>query len=172
MCFCHDLGNKLFFMKKLSSDDFRSIIRNTPLVAIDLVIENSEGKILLGERENLPAKSYWFVPGGRIYKDEKFASAFQRILKDETGLDKDLRDSNFLGIYEHFYPGENNFEDPDYGTHYICIAFRIKVEETGFKLPSEQHSNYRWASLDEIESDPLIHINTKKYFNGFPSFSE
>jgi len=159
-------------MKKLSSEDFRSIIRNTPLVAIDLVVENSEGNILLGKRENLPAKSYWFVPGGRIYKGENFQAAFQRILKDETGLGKNLENANFLGIFEHIYPDENYFDDPDYGTHYIVIVYRIKIEESDFKLPTEQHSNYRWASLDEIETDPSIHTNTKNYFNGFPSFSE
>ena len=164
-------AGKISFMKRLSSEDFRCIIRNTPLVAIDFMVENSEGNILLGKRENSPAISFWFVPGGRIYKDENFKAAFQRILKDETGLEKDMENANFLGIYEHIYPDENYFDDPDYGTHYIVIAYRIKIEESEIELPLKQHSNYRWASLDEIESDPLIHNNTKNYFNGFSSFS-
>jgi len=159
-------------MKKLSSEEFREIIKNTPLISIDLVIENSDGKILLGSRENLPAKSYWFVPGGRIFKNENFSSAFQRIIKEETGLDKNLEDANFLGIYEHMYPDENYFSDEGYGTHYVVVAYRIRIQESGLNLPAEQHSNFRWATLDEIETDHRVHKNTKNYFNGFPSFSE
>ena len=71
-------------MKMLSKEDFISIVKNTPLVSIDLVIENKEGEILLGWRNNQPAKGYWFVPGGRIRKDENFRKAFNRILKTET----------------------------------------------------------------------------------------
>lgn len=159
-------------MKKLSSEEFHNIVKNTPLVSIDLIIENSEGNILLGQRNNLPAKGYWFVPGGRIFKDEKFDSAFQRILRDETGLEQKLQNANFLGIYEHIYPQENLFEDQDFSTHYIAVAYRIKIEQSEIELPTVQHNNYWWAPLDEIEANPAIHVNTKNYFNGFPPFSE
>jgi colanic acid biosynthesis protein WcaH len=40
----------------------------------------------MGWRENEPAKRTWFVPGGRIRKDEKIADAFERIIRTETGL--------------------------------------------------------------------------------------
>ncbi|MGD2034590.1 MAG: GDP-mannose mannosyl hydrolase [Bacteroidales bacterium] len=159
-------------MKKLSTEDFRRIIKNTPLVSIDLVIENPEGKILLGLRNNLPAEGYWFVPGGRIFKDEKFKDAFRRIVKDETGMNKNLEDSNFLGIYEHIYPGENYFGDPEFGTHYFVIAYRIKLEGPVPEYNSKQHTRYWWASPNELQHHPKVHENTKNYFNGLPSFSE
>ncbi len=157
-------------MKKISPENFRLVIKNTPLISIDLVIENSEGNILLGKRNNLPAKGYWFVPGGRILKNENFDSAFQRIVKNETGLSKQLEDANFLGIYEHIYPDENFFADPDFGT--VVIAYRIKLTDSTLELTLNQHSDYWWATLDEILTDSKIHNNTKNYFNGFLSFSE
>ena len=52
----------------LEKELFSSIIENTPLISIDLVVKNHENKILLGKRINKPAYNSWFVPGGRIYK--------------------------------------------------------------------------------------------------------
>jgi colanic acid biosynthesis protein WcaH len=42
---------------------FKTIIENTPLVSVDLIIKN-ENKILLGKRVNKPAQGYWFTLGG------------------------------------------------------------------------------------------------------------
>lgn len=156
----------------LSPEDFRQVVRNTPLIAIDLIIENAEGETLLGWRNNLPAKGYWFVPGGRIRKDEHFREAFSRIVHSETGLSYALDDAVFLGIYEHLYPEENFSGDPGFGTHYIVIAYRIKLKGSIPALPDEQHTDYWWAPLDDLLEDPNVHGNTKNYFNGHPSFAE
>jgi len=49
----------------LSQEDFATVVRSTPLISIDLVVENERGEFLLGQRTNRPAQGYWFVPGGR-----------------------------------------------------------------------------------------------------------
>jgi colanic acid biosynthesis protein WcaH len=159
-------------MNQLTKEDFIRIIKNTPLVAIDLIIENEEHEILLGWRKNLPAKGYWFVPGGRILKDETFPMAFQRITKNELGTAFSLSDASFLGVYEHIYPGENAVGIDGIGTHYIVIAYRMKTDSHKLQLPEEQHAGYRWSSIDELLDDPNAHLNTKNYFNGYESFSE
>ncbi|MHC5075082.1 MAG: GDP-mannose mannosyl hydrolase, partial [Planctomycetota bacterium] len=51
---------------EIKDDEFINVIKLTPLVSIDLLIKNADGKYLLGLRENEPAGNYWFVPGGRI----------------------------------------------------------------------------------------------------------
>ena len=61
---------------ELGDKEFREIIKNAPLVSIDLIVKNREGKILLGLRINKPAQNTWFVPGGRIRKDETLDSVF------------------------------------------------------------------------------------------------
>lgn len=157
---------------RLLPEDFKQVIRNTPLVSIDLVIENPQGEILLGWRSNSPAKGYWFVPGGRILKDEHFGDAFRRIVKTETGLNFSLEEAFFLGVFEHLYPNDNAVEDPSFGTHYVVIAYRLKLSKTPENIPNEQHTDYWWASLDDILDDPNVHINTRNYFNGHPSFTE
>ena len=54
----------------LPKKQYIEVVKNTPLVSIDLIIEDTEGNILLGYRLNSPAKHTWFVPGGVIRKNE------------------------------------------------------------------------------------------------------
>jgi len=68
--------------KLLSHSDLNTVIRLAPLVAIDLIIRDPQDRILLGLRNNEPAKGYFFVPGGIILKDEPLAEAFVRIMKN------------------------------------------------------------------------------------------
>ncbi len=159
-------------MEKLPEEDFIQIIKNTPLVAIDLIVENEDHNILLGWRKNAPAKGYWFVPGGRIFKNEKFPDAFKRITKNELGKSYPLSDASFLGVFEHIYPGENVSGREGFGTHYVVIAFRLKVYLPELYLNEEQHAGFRWSNLDELLQDANTHSNTKNYFNGHSALSE
>jgi colanic acid biosynthesis protein WcaH len=52
----------------LRPEDFATVVRSTPLISIDLIVENESGEFLLGKRTNRPAQGYWFVPGGRVQK--------------------------------------------------------------------------------------------------------
>ncbi|TOB15241.1 NUDIX domain-containing protein, partial [Vibrio parahaemolyticus] len=58
--------------QRLDEQTFKLVVASTPLVSIDLIIRNSKRQILLGQRTNRPAQGFWFVPGGRICKDETF----------------------------------------------------------------------------------------------------
>ncbi len=40
----------------LSHEDFATVVRSTPLISIDLIVENSRGEFLLGKRTNRPAQ--------------------------------------------------------------------------------------------------------------------
>lgn len=152
-------------MKYLDDDTFGSIIKHTPLVSIDLIIINNDDKILLGLRKNAPAKYYWFVPGGRICKDEPFSEAFERIVHTETGMSKSITEAKFLGVYEHIYPGENTF-NTNYSTHYIVNAFELRVQLEIEQLPMSQHNNYCFISIEQLLNDEKVHPFVKNYFNG------
>jgi colanic acid biosynthesis protein WcaH len=67
--------------KYLIDSDIKTVIRLAPLVSIDLIIRDGANRVLLGLRNNEPAKGYFFVPGGIILKDEPLADAFTRIMK-------------------------------------------------------------------------------------------
>lgn len=48
---------------------------------------NEKNQILLGQRKNAPAKDDWFVPGGRVLKNEPLEQDFKRVSKNELGLE-------------------------------------------------------------------------------------
>ena len=78
-------------MAFLEKEVFTTVIDSTPLVSIDLVVVNEHEKVLLGFRTNKPAKGLWFVPGGRIQKNESLACAFNRLTNQELGCNFDIR---------------------------------------------------------------------------------
>ena len=72
------MSTKLSRPMLLNPDDFHSVVRLAPLVSIDLIIRNARGEVLLGLRNNEPAKGFYFVPGGIILKQERLREAFTR----------------------------------------------------------------------------------------------
>lgn len=148
--------------KRLEQQLFKTIVANTPLISIDLIVRNSTGEALLGQRQNRPAQNFWFVPGGRIFKDESFEQAFKRITKEELGLEVSLCKTKFLGIYEHFY--DDNFSGNDFTTHYIVHGYELKLKLTSLDLPTVQHSAYQWFDVETLLSSASVHQYTKNYF--------
>lgn len=144
----------------LSKDIFSTVVQNTPLISIDLIVYNSDGKVLLGKRVNEPALGFWFVPGGRVFKDESLDIAFARTVSEELGLEMQRSDAEFDRVYEHFY--DNNVFNTEFSTHYIVLAHKINVDE----LPelNTQHSEYRWFEVEELLQDENVHKYTKDYF--------
>ncbi|MFQ6034865.1 MAG: GDP-mannose mannosyl hydrolase [Sedimentisphaerales bacterium] len=148
---------------KLNRDDLIEVVKNAPLVSIDLIIKNNRNQVLLGLRNNEPAKGFWFVPGGRILKNELICEAFERIAHEELGIKLAYKNSNFLGVFEHLY--EENFAGQQgFGTHYVVLAYGIKITETQLKPLDEQHSQYRWFDEDSLRQAKMVHPYTKAYF--------
>ncbi|MBL4911008.1 MAG: GDP-mannose mannosyl hydrolase [Alteromonadaceae bacterium] len=147
----------------LNNDVFSTVIENTPLVSIDLVVLNKQGQALLGQRLNRPAKNYWFVPGGRILKNESLANAFKRLTKDELGTEYSIEQADLLGPFDHFY-ADNVFSDK-FTTHYVAIAYILKLTQKLDNLPMNiQHNKYKWFDIDTLMKDKQVHENTKRYF--------
>jgi len=144
----------------LNRETFGCVLAHTPLISIDLLVENKMGQVLLGKRVNEPAKDFWFVPGGRVFKDESLDTAFCRITKEELGFEIKRADALFDKTYEHFY--ENNVFNNDFSTHYIVLAHKIYIDKD--PLLNTQHSEYRWFEKQELLQDKNTHRYTKDYF--------
>ena len=146
----------------LDKKTFAEVVRHTPLISIDLIVRNSSGKYLLGMRNNEPARNYWFVPGGRINKNEILDDAFSRISQKELGKIFKREGASFKGVYQHMY--DTNFsQQGDFGTHYVVLAHVLDVGDYT-PVSDEQHEEYRWMSAEEILSDDMVHEYTKDYF--------
>lgn len=147
----------------LSKQRFSQVVESTPLVSIDLVIEDESGQVLLGERLNRPAQGFWFVPGGRILKDEKLEDAFFRLTSEELGRGFKLSQATLLGPYTHLY--DDNVFGNEFTTHYVAIAYKLVVTRSELNLPMDvQHSRYCWCHKDELLTSDKVHIHTKWYF--------
>lgn len=145
---------------KLPRDQFLRIVEATPLVSIDLILRDSDSRILLGQRLNSPARGHWFAPGGRIYKDENLETAFARISLTELGHKLDFSEAGFFGAYTHLY-ADNFAEVEGISTHYVVLAYELRVE-TGFRpVQDDQHGLLEWFSDDD--PNPLIHPYTRAY---------
>jgi len=106
----------------ISAEDWYTIVASVPIVSVDLVISRDEG-VILGRRTNEPAKGYWFVPGGRVYKGETRREAVHRVASEELGVDVEIVES--LGAFEHRYdtadvPGVDS-------KHYLANGYVVKI---------------------------------------------
>jgi colanic acid biosynthesis protein WcaH len=144
---------------------FRTGVELLPLVSIDLLLPDEQGRYLLGLRNNPPAQGYWFAPGGRIRKDEPLQDALRRLVAGELGMATQDAAWTFSGVHEHFY--DVNFAgEAGMTTHYVVLAYRAQPSPRWRPgaLPDTQHRAYRWLSPAEICADPGVHPNTQAYF--------
>ena len=146
----------------LSRNTFQTIVQNVPLVSIDLIIKNAQDQVLLGRRNNRPAQGYWFVPGGRIRKNETLAQAFKRLTCAELDQEFSLDEACFLGVFEHLYV--DSVFDSEISTHYIALGYQLIVNVSFDTLPIDQHHQYQWFAINDLLSDAHVHENTKAYF--------
>jgi len=145
-------------------EHFVELVRGLPLVSVDLVLVRGGTEILLGLRTNRPAQGSWFVPGGRILKDEPRADALKRVAARELGIANvaGLK-PQLLGVFEHFYP-DCFAGDIGVSTHYVVIAHRIDVP-FGFQVPGcdNQHAELRWWPIAEAVANADVHRYTRDY---------
>ena len=78
----------------LRHEDFATVVRSTPLISIDLIVENAHGEFLLGKRLNRPAQGTGLCPAVGC-KDEPLHAAFERLTEAELGLRLPLSAASF-----------------------------------------------------------------------------
>jgi colanic acid biosynthesis protein WcaH len=150
---------------QLPRDTFATIVANAPLVSIDLLVTDERGRLLVGRRVNEPARGTWFVPGGRIAKqDSDLSTALSGIVAEELGAPNDLRwqPERLAGAYAHRYP-TNAIGLPGVETLYVVLGYRllpgdVELDEARF---SDQHDAYRWLDPGDDLTD--VHPNTRAY---------
>ena len=82
-----------------------------------------------------------------------------RIDKNELNIELKLT-PRFIGVFEHFYD-DSIYQDVS--THYVNLAYEVKIEEKP-NLPTKQHSEYQWLTIDELLNSKQIHKYVKVYF--------
>lgn len=105
------------------------------------IIKNSDGEILILKRhpKSRTDPDTWELPGGKMEAGEFFDDALVREIKEETNLDCKVGD---LAIaIQHDYPYKRTVQ---------MIMYLDNVEGE-FRI-SEEHTDGRYASIDEIKT--------------------
>ncbi len=153
-------------MNYLSESDFTKTVSCLPLVSIDICLV-FDGCMLLGLRNNSPAKGYWFTPGGRIRKSERLVDCKRRILNEELGFVESVTQSlELMGAWDHMYD-DSAFSDV-VSTHYVNLPFVLRVDyEIDLAiLPQglgEQHTEWCWYPLDKAGMSEEVHLYVQTY---------
>lgn len=140
-------------VKKIPDEEYVKILRYMPVCCVDLVIHH-KGKVLLVYRRRDPAKNKWWLPGGRIYKNEKFEEAAYRKAIEETGLKIKIKKK--LGSYDYF-DKKSSFKQIKNGVHTPVIGFLVETvkENQPIKIDSTS-SDYKWIDRIEEELHPYV----------------
>ena len=144
-------------MTKISTDDYRVIADNVPIVSVDLLVCH-RGGLLLGKRTNEPAAGEWFVPGGTVLKGESLTEAVGRVSREEISVDVVVDEQ--LGTYEHFYdaaatPGVDSKQ-------YLATAF-VVTPRSGDIVADDQHEQLKVFS----PPFPTFHDYVERYVRDF-----
>ncbi len=136
---------------------YKEIINYMPIMCIDFLIVH-ENSVLLGKRNNEPAKWVWFVPWWRILKAETQKEAQKRKLLEETwiNIDKDLT-IILLGVYDTIF--DKNAFSNDQLTHTINITYIVQLTDKYIDISTDdQNEVLKWFDMDVDYSllDPYI----------------
>ncbi len=105
------------------------------------IIKNSNGEILILKRhpKSRTDPDTWELPGGKMEAGEFFDDALVREIKEETNLDCKVGD---LAIaIQHDYPYKRT----------VQMIMYLNNVEGEFRI-SEEHTDGRYASIDEIKT--------------------
>lgn len=107
-------------------------------VAIGVI--EKEGKYLLVRRsEKNSSSGKWVFPGGKIQEDEKPKKAVKREIKEETGLNTEIRES-----------GDTYLNRGELGLWKI-YPFLLKSDSKEVDLDYE-HDKYDWVEIPELDN--------------------
>lgn len=91
---------------------------------------------------------FTFLPGGHIEVGESAKKSLERELKEEMGIE--VRVGKYLGALEHSFSLDDGFQ------HEINHIFLVELVNNEQKIKSkEEHLNFLWVNVDEINENNL-----------------
>lgn len=128
---------------------YKKILDVMPICCVDVCIIHM-GMVLLVKRADPPEKDSWWLPGGRLFKNESLHDCAIRKCKEEVGLDCDF------GFLVHTQQTE--FPDGPMGTsvHSVNLCYSMFPKE-GQKVKLDKHClEYKWFGCIEDYLHPYV----------------
>lgn len=104
-------------VRRIPFKEFKKIYSRVPRLTVEVVVQHTDGSILLIRRTIPPAMGEWHTPGGTVLKGETLHEAVRRVGKEELGVSVHI--IRCLGVIEYL----------SYKNHYsqdISIAYLVR----------------------------------------------
>jgi ADP-ribose pyrophosphatase YjhB (NUDIX family) len=132
--------------KKLPEKEFLKTFKNVPRVAVNLVITDSDGKVLLTRRNITPCLGSWHFPGSFLLKNETIFEAQKRIAKNEFGLNISNTDIlSILGVFEDI--------EGDPRGHVVDIMYGLSIKSTAEIKTTKETLEVKFFSKNNLPAD-------------------
>ncbi len=123
----------------IPEDRYKMILEEMPIVCIDCAIVNDSGEYLLVKRNNHPLKGEYWLPGGRLMKNEPLYDAVKRKMNQELGIDVEIE--RLLGFFETVF--KKTSMNVAGGFHAVSFVFLLKPLQEKIVLDN-QSSSWKW----------------------------
>lgn len=117
-------------------------------------IDYREGKIFIAKRQMVgDMGGRWEFPGGKIDDNEDCKEAIIREMQEEFGVDVEVGAHITDGTFEHK------------GKECYLSAYEVTFAHDGTEKPFvlTEHTDYRWADINEIPSLNFVDSDLKIY---------
>mgnify|MGYP001570110734 CR=1 FL=1 len=104
-------------VKRLPLKIFVETFKYVPRVALNLLVEDTEGRVLLAKRAIPPQIGSWHMPGSYLRKGEHLLDCLRRVARDELGLNLHEK-LELVGVFEDI--------EWDPRGHIIDIVYKMK----------------------------------------------
>lgn len=152
-------------MNFIEIDEYKRIVEYMPILCVDLLVF-FKNELLLLRRKKEPLKGEWWIPGGRVFKNEKLLDAAKRKAFEEIGLNPEI-EPNPIFFYEFFSP-KSTFEGVKTGTHTLSMVFKAIIKDENFNIQLDTTSlDYKFISKIEENLHPDLKniLKNCKIFN-------
>jgi len=109
-----------------------------PIFCIDFLI-NCDSHFLLLKRNEEPLKGAFWMPGGRLHKDETIENFLIRVQLREIG--RYFKNYNLIGFSNYFFKYTINSR----ATHTPTLLFEIDIKSKFNPKIDKTHSEYIWS---------------------------
>lgn len=113
-----------------------------------------DGMVLLAQRAKPPLAGIWSLPGGHIEPGEKALDAAIRELREETGIEADIK--GIVDVKDVIL----HHDDGSLRAHYVISAF-YGVWLSGEAQPQSDAREVEWVSLAALNDRPLTEGTVK-----------
>ena len=117
-----------------------------PTLGVSGIVFNNQKQVLLIQRNQPPAMGLWSIPGGKLEAGESLLEACQREIKEETGLDTEVK--NIVAVVERRVEG----------FHYVIIDYLALLvdQENSQPIAQSDVSEARWVNLEHLVDYDLV----------------